>query len=969
MQIKDKNVEISAKKIKFTFEQKKYCAYEGDTISSALIRNGIRNFREDKHKNYRGVYCNMGICNECIVEVNGSQSIKACTKKISDNDNILIQKYNANLPNIKEDVQLVKKIINFDILIIGAGPGGIGASLSLKNSKKKIALIDEKYSIGGQYYKKLSKIFNIISFDKLDDQMKEGIQYENKILDTNINLFLGYKVWGAYKNQNSEYEICCSKDNIDLRILCKKLIIASGSFEKPFFVSGWHLPNVFTTGGTQILVNSQKILPGAKIIICGNGPLNFQLANELKKGGARVKAVVESSKSPFINSFFSIFCFILSPIIFLKGVKSYLNIFFSNTKIIHESFVNEIKEFNGKKTITIEKKNNKKIELKDIDIVSLNYGFCPNNDIGKLFGLDGQFNKKKNYFEIKKNIFNQTSDKNIFFIGEAAKNAGAKISLYEGQLTGFFLNKNFKSVFEILKLPILFFNVLRSNLFQKALWSIFNREHSNIISIKNDTILCRCEDVRYSDVLKYIDLPNVDAGLIKRMTRTGMGRCQGRYCGIGLSEIFNKKLTNDNYKQFSFAPQNPINTVQLKNVGYEKEEWYGYVKDKLPEFQSINKKVKEKHKHKIAVIGAGIMGVSTCYSLMKEEKDVCLIDRRQPNSQASGSNAGSLHVQLLSYDFDPKNIQQVENLKNSLKLQKQGITTWKKIEKEINSNFEISNDGGLMLAENEIDLEKLNMKIELEKSAGIETKLIGQDEIYNLNNSISSKMINAGYCAEEGKINPLKATTEISNYSINNGLAAYCDDLILDIKKNNGKFLVTTNDREITADVVVNCAGSWANNISNFLDLPLNVKSIPQQMIVTEPTNYELKLLIAHIGRHLTLKQAQNGNYIIGGGWTAGYSNLTKHIHSKKESFEGNAWIAKKVIPKLSNANILRTWAAMSVDVGGYPLLGEHPNMKNFYVVVSQNGYTLGPILGDLVSDQILFNKKDLNLFDSSRLN
>ena len=230
-------------------------------------------------------------------------------------------------------------------------------------------------------------------------------------------------------------------------------------------------------------------------------------------------------------------------------------------------------------------------------------------------------------------------------------------------------------------------------------------------------------------------------------------------------------------------------------------------------------------------------------------------------------------------------------------------------------------------------------------------------------------MINAGYCADEGKINPLKATTEIFNYSVDNGLSAYCDDLILNIKKNNGKFLITTNDREITADVVVNCAGSWANNISNFLNLPLNVKSVPQQMIVTEAATYDLKILIAHIGRHLTLKQAQNGNYIIGGGWTAGYSDLTKHIHSKKESFEGNAWIAKKVIPKLSNVNILRTWAAMSVDVGGYPLLGEHPNMKNFYVVVSQNGYTLGPILGDLVSDQILFDKKDLNLFDSSRLN
>ncbi len=969
MFIKDKNVEIKAKKINFTFEEKKYCAYEGDTVSSALIRNGIKNFRQDKHKNYRGVYCNMGICNECIVEINGSQSIKACTRIINNNDNISIQKYNAKLAFIEKDIQLEKKIINFDILIIGAGPGGIGASLSLKNSNKKIALIDEKNSIGGQYYKKISKIFNIVSFNKLDEQIKEGISYEKKVLKTNIDLFLGYKVWGAYKNNDSEYEICCSKNNEDLRILCKKLIIASGSYEKPFFVNGWHLPNVLTTGGTQILVNSQKILPGKKVIICGNGPLNFQLADELRKGGASVQAVVESSKNPFLNFIFAVFCLFLSPIIFLKGIKSYLNIFFSNTKIIHQSYVKEIKEIDGKKSISIETKNKNKIIFNDIDVVSLNYGFYPNNDIGRLLGLDGTFNIKKNYYEIKKNIFNQTSDKNIFFVGESARNVGAKISLYEGQLTGFFLNKNSLNIFKLLKMPILFSNLIRSILFQKFLWIIFKRSHSNIVSITNETIFCRCEDVNYGEVSKYKDLFNVDAGLIKRMTRTGMGRCQGRYCGIGLSEVFNKKISNSNYKQYSFAPQNPIKTVPLKNVGYEKEEWYGYVKDKLPEFHSINKKIKEKRKHKIAVIGAGIMGVSTCYSLMKEEKDICIIDRRQPNSQASGSNAGSLHVQLLSYDFDPKNLRQVENLKNSLKIQKQGIDKWKSIEKEINSNFEISNDGGLMLAENNEDLEKLNMKIELEQSAGIKTKLIDQNEIYKLNNSISNKMTFAGYCPEEGKINPLKATTQIFDYAVNNGLSAYCDDLIVDIKKQNGKFLITTNNKEITADVIVNCAGSWANNISNFLNLPLNVRSIPQQMIVTEPSVYELKLLIAHIGRHLTLKQARNGNYIIGGGWTAGYSNLTKHIHSKKDSFEGNAWIAKKVIPKLSNANVLRTWAAMSVDVGGYPLLGEHPKMKNFFVVVSQNGYTLGPILGDLISNQILFDKKDYDLFDSSRLN
>ena len=139
-------------------------------------------------------------------------------------------------------------------------------------------------------------------------------------------------------------------------------------------------------------------------------------------------------------------------------------------------------------------------------------------------------------------------------------------------------------------------------------------------------------------------------------------------------------------------------------------------------------------------------------------------------------------------------------------------------------------------------------------------------------------------------------------------------------------------------------------------------------MIVTEALEYKLKLLVAHIGRHLTLKQATNGNFIIGGGWTANYSKNTDHLHALKDSFEGNTWVAKRVIPSLSNVNILRSWAAMSVDVGGYPLMGEHPLMKDFYTLVSSNGYTLGPTLGKILSQQIIYDKIEYDLFDKSRL-
>ena len=174
----------------------------------------------------------MGICNECIVEINGNQSIKSCTANIQENDKIFIQKYNAELPHLK-NIQLEKKILNYDILIIGAGPGGIGASLSLNGSENKIALIDEKQNVGGQYYKRLSKIFTIKD-KKFRLSNQRCIRFESKLKNTNIDSYNGFKVWGVYKGDNLSYEVCCSKENQDLRIICKKIIISSGRMKNLF---------------------------------------------------------------------------------------------------------------------------------------------------------------------------------------------------------------------------------------------------------------------------------------------------------------------------------------------------------------------------------------------------------------------------------------------------------------------------------------------------------------------------------------------------------------------------------------------------------------------------------------------------------------------------------------------------------------------------------------------------------------
>ena len=128
-------------------------------------------------------------------------------------------------------------------------------------------------------------------------------------------------------------------------------------------------------------------------------------------------------------------------------------------------------------------------------------------------------------------------------------------------------------------------------------------------------------------------------------------------------------------------------------------------------------------------------------------------------------------------------------------------------------------------------------------------------------------------------------------------------------------------------------------------------------MIVTEPVENMVDQLLAYADRHLTLKQVDNGNFIIGGGWRAGLDPMTSRPVVLQESFEGNLWVAAQVIPSLRDIQVIRSWAAMNVMVDGAPIFGESDNVPGFYNVVSVNGVTLGPILGQMIAENIRTGK------------
>ena len=66
------------KPIQFFFEGRTFTAMNGDSVAAALLRVGQTRFRHATNDDVRGPYCMMGVCFECLVEIDGRPNQQAC---------------------------------------------------------------------------------------------------------------------------------------------------------------------------------------------------------------------------------------------------------------------------------------------------------------------------------------------------------------------------------------------------------------------------------------------------------------------------------------------------------------------------------------------------------------------------------------------------------------------------------------------------------------------------------------------------------------------------------------------------------------------------------------------------------------------------------------------------------------------------------------------------------------------------
>lgn len=558
----------------FTYDGEAVDAYPGESIAASLIAADHLTCRETRTGEPRGVFCGMGVCGECSVIVDG-RSRRACMEKAKAGITVERQTALRGFPAAgpDDDTQLRgwmhRKV---EVLVIGAGPAGLAAARAAALSGAQVLLVDERFKAGGQYFKQPGDGFEVDE-TRIDAQFREGLLLYRSAVEAGVEFCFGATVWGAFPGP----QIAIATAAGNQLLSAQRVVVSPGAYERPMPFPGWTLPGVMTTGAAQTMLRAYQTAPGKRVLIAGNGPLNLQVARELDAAGAEVVAVVELSRAPSLRNALQILrmC-VTSPALVLDGLGHVLKLARSRVPTVHQHVVLEAYGVERVDSVSIAKIDAQGAPIAgtethfSVDAVCLGYGFLAQSEIARALGAEHSFVEDTAALTVQRDFVGRSvTAPEVFVAGDARGLGGARVAAAQGALAGAEAARDLGFIPDAARQRVLLENrrgLARHRRFQNALWSVYAAPVEALALAKKDTIICRCESVTRGDLEGLLAGGVTSIGAIKRETRAGMGRCQGRYCAGLLTQMIRDSGCAVTDEQGFFAPRPPFKPLAIGDL-------------------------------------------------------------------------------------------------------------------------------------------------------------------------------------------------------------------------------------------------------------------------------------------------------------------------------------------------------------------------------------------------------------------
>ncbi len=547
--------------IAITFEGAPVAARPGETIAAALTAAGIRDLRLTRDGAPRGLFCGMGVCQECLVEIDGEPAQRACMTKVTKPIAVRRHVTPARIPLVPALARPTPAFpIDPDVLVIGGGAAGLTAAAAAAKCGARVVLVDERPTPGGQYFKQPHA--GMSGRDGADDpQFAEGRRLIARTQAASVTVVEGMAV-----NAALPLSVTIVWQGVAVELRPRRLIVATGAYERALPLPGWTLPGVMTTGAAQTLLRSYRVLAGKRIVVAGNGPLNLQVALELQRAGADVAAVAELAPPPGMARLDALAAMATSsPGLLLQGF-GYLRELRRRGVPVH--FGTTLAQVRPGLVATLAANGPNGAPPREIaaDAVCMGYGFLPSNELLRLLGCRHVYDDRRRHLVTQRDADLRTTTPGVFGIGDCCGLNGARAAIAEGVVAGIVAAAEAAgaaaSAAAARDLRAARRAIGRHRRFQAALWRFFAARWPAELCAP-EVEVCRCEGVALAQ-LEAIQAAGGDGiGSIKRQSRMGMGRCQGRYC---VPEAVERMCRQSGARpdEFSFAaPRPPVKPVPI----------------------------------------------------------------------------------------------------------------------------------------------------------------------------------------------------------------------------------------------------------------------------------------------------------------------------------------------------------------------------------------------------------------------
>ncbi len=586
--LKDEGLIDRSKKISFKFNGKKYFGYEGDTLASALIANGVhlvgRSFKYHRPRGFYGAGVDDPYALVQLIRNNETiPNIKATEQELFEG----LEAKSVNCwPNVNFDIgginnflriflpagfyyktfmwpksfwyriyePFIRKAAGFgvvthehdkeryehkyeycDLLVTGSGPSGLASAYSAAKNGAKVILAEDKPRFGGSLLTSEVTIGNQTGKEWADKIVTELKEMPNVVVKNRAQVF-GYYDHNmlVMSERISEHmpktEKFMPKQKL-WYIRAKEVVISSGSIERPIVFGNNDTPGIMLSSAAKEYMKVYGVLVGKKPLIFTNNDSAYETAIEFKKNGIN-PIVLDSRKE-------------LNSDLITEAKNLGIDIKFEHV-VVNANGYRKVKSADITK-ISEDKTNLGKIENIACDCICVSGFWTPTIHLASQSGGKTKFNEDIDAFIPSQSKQNETtvgSANGIFNLNDTLKNS------FEA---GYELSKKITSKENKLSVPAV---VEKKNSKHDKFWCVplpKGKKYKRFLDFQNDVAV---SDIELALREGYRSIEHV-----KRYTTLGMATDQGKTSNLNglqlVSNIENKVVPEVGHTTFR-PPYTPV---------------------------------------------------------------------------------------------------------------------------------------------------------------------------------------------------------------------------------------------------------------------------------------------------------------------------------------------------------------------------------------------------------------------------